>query len=141
MLHFGLQRRMFRDVPHLFHLGSHIVSTSPATPEDLNVQLTEVGVGTGLARVSRISNFTDREAPSGKYSTCERWPYMWFKKLRTKFSPPKQSFRSVGCWHIFCRQHFLRSSRLSIKFHPPTDPLPTKGCKGPSDSVPGQPRM
>ena len=71
ILHFGHLNRLFRDDPRISHLDSKIVNISQVTPEDLTVQLTGVGVGKGLVRGSRKSSFTDREAPSGKYSTFE----------------------------------------------------------------------
>ena len=37
-------------------------------------------------RVSRKSNFTDREAPSGKYSTCEKWPSMCLRNYGQHFT-------------------------------------------------------
>ena len=52
------------------------------------------------------------------------------KKLRTAFFPQKQSIWSVWCWHKFYGQHFLRSSRLSIKFLPAADPLPERRLQG-----------
>ena len=42
-------------------------------PEHLHLQMSGVGVGKGLVRGYRKSNFADREASSGKYNTCETW--------------------------------------------------------------------
>ena len=82
---FGHLKSFFCNGPRLSHLDSHIVNTSQATPKDLSVQLTGAGVGRGPCEGSRKSNFTDREAPSGKYSTCEKWPFMCLKNYGQHF--------------------------------------------------------
>ena len=81
ILHFGHLNRLFRNGRQIFYLGSQVVSTSQVSPEDLSVQLTGVGVGRGPCEgVSKIQ-FTEREAPSGKYSTCEKWPSTRLKNI------------------------------------------------------------
>ena len=43
-------------------------------------------------RGSRKSNFTDRDAPSAKYSTCEKWPSMRLKNYGQHFSRRNSPF-------------------------------------------------
>ena len=58
-------KRLFRDGPHISHLHSSQVTQRISVNSRPGL-----GWAGGLARGSRKSNFTDREAPSGKYSTC-----------------------------------------------------------------------
>ena len=108
VLHFGHLKRLFRDVPHFSDVDSHIVNTALATPEDLNVQLTGVGVGKGPCEgVSKIQFYGQR----GTLWKIEHLREMAFdalkKELWTTFFRRNSPF-GAGCWHKFYGQHFLR---------------------------------
>ena len=126
---FSHLKRLLCNGPHISHLDSQIVKTSQVTPEDLSVQLTGAGVGRGPCEgVSKIQFYGQRGA-TWKYSTWKMAFYV-FKKLRTAFLPQKQALWSVGCWHKFYGQHFLRIFKLSIKLLPAADPLPEQRLQG-----------
>ena len=88
-----------------------------------------LGWAGGLVRGSQKSNFTDREAPSGKYSTCENGLPRVEKITDSIFSAETVPLEGRMLAQIY-GQHFLCSFRLSIKFLPAADPLPEKTLQG-----------
>ena len=77
---------LFRNVPHLSHFDSSIVNTSQVTSEDLNVQLTWVGVGRGPCEgLAKIQLYGQRGA-IWKIQHLRKMAYMWLKITDSIFS-------------------------------------------------------
>ena len=86
ILHFGHLNRLFRDGPHISHLGSQIVNTSQVAPEDLSVQRTGVGVGRGPCEgVSKIQ-FYGQRGTIWKIRRLREMAFHAFKKYGQHFS-------------------------------------------------------
>ena len=94
-----------------------------------------LGWAGGLVRGSRKSKFMDREAPSGKHSTCEKWPSTRLKITDSMFFRRNGPFGGWDAGANFTNSIFSEGSGCPWNSFRQPIRCTKKRCKGPSDSV------